>query len=64
MEKTGKINIGKTPAEDTSGKKCRRIKDGTPLYDLEGSDENSFDKIASLVQTCSKDKKKDERSRR
>jgi len=58
MKKNSRIEVGKTPADDSDGKKCTHIKDGNPVIK---SADNCFEKISSLVYNVS-DKLKDEES--
>ena len=53
IEKNSRVEVGKTPAEDSDGKVCKRIVNGTPVYE---DVDNCFDKIANLVyKRCDKD---------
>lgn len=60
MEKNGRIEIGKTPAEDVSGKPARHIVMGNPVHNEDGEEhENSFEKISFMLHTGEKIKKGD-----
>ena len=61
MEKNGRIEKHKTPAEDESGKKALHIIKGEPLYDDLSKKQNSFEKIAKMLHTLdsSNDKEMD-----
>jgi len=55
MEKNGRIEKDKTPAEDEAGKVARHIVKGTPLYHKTDKKRNSFEKIASMLHTSDSD---------
>lgn len=57
IEKNSRIEIGKTPAEDSCGEACCKITDGNPVYE---EPNNCFDKIANIVYNI--DAKADELS--
>jgi hypothetical protein len=46
IEKNSRIEIGKTPAEDSCGDACCKITNGNPVYE---EPNNCFDKIANIV---------------
>jgi len=48
MIKNSKIEVGKTPAENSNGSKCDDIVNGNPVK-KSASSNNCFDKVSSIV---------------